>query len=512
MSEEMNDIDASKKSQAVLNQEVMQLKQELDEARHAVVGQIPLYNAPNRVEELENEIERLREDLRQREETIEPAPLNTNHRSPATPESEVYCDEDDENDTIVISDDSPVLQDKTHEILYSVPNEQATQASLPSPGAASALRAARISLEHLFPGEISLGLDVVDPKPILDTMLERLQTLKGQTIFAAENAKIAKTQETNMRNQFNAVLQQLERARGHAQTVSSQVHAERSRAEKAEETLSRKERHYLSMKSQAHTHDKDVQEKDTSIKKLGDALNTYRAEVKKLEGLITKMEGDHSTQLATQRNELGETIADLECHVTAETVGRREAEKLAAERLDKTKALEYQEKDLRKAVHEKQSVIRQLETQMADKDTRHEKSLGNLNAEISLMTSALQTSEMELLQMEAEKALLFKTINEERSAGIRAMNDCQAEMVASVHRADEIKQQYTNDVKVRGEEVNEHKGLLTPVSACRFRNPQAEENIQGHVENRRGNAAKKRPDSGIGVLQEEMEAESGMLE
>ena len=513
MSEEMNDIDASKKSKAALHEEVLQLKQELDEARQDDTGQIPLHEkSSRRVEELEDEIERLRGELGTRAATVEAPSVDTNGPSPATPESDVFCDEiDDENVAMSSSDMPAVLQDKTHEVLYNVSTDQTTQASLPSPGCAGVLRVARISLEHLFPGEISLGLDIADPKPILDTMLDRLQALKGQTIFAAENAKVLQTQEANMRHQFNAVLQQLERARGHAQVVSSQVHAERSRAERAEDTLARRERHFSGMADQNHAHEQELREKETSIKKLGDALETYRAEVKKLESLITVMEGDHSKALAQQRADLDDTVADLECHVTAETVGRREAEQLAAERLDQIKALEHRERDLRNTVHEKQAVLRQMETQMSQNDTHHENEVGQLNAQISILTSSLEAAEFELLQMQAEKNLLFKSINEERSAGVRAVENVQAELAASVHRADEIKNQYARDVQSRGEEVNEHKGLLTPVSACRFKNVDAEAKVEGHVEVKRGKAAKKRPDSGIGVLQEEMEEESFMV-
>ena len=510
MSEEMNQIDANKKSEAALNEEVLQLKQELDEARQDITCHVPLHeSSSSRVEELESEIERLREELCTRVATVEPPVVDTNGPSPATPESDVFCDDIDEENFAMSSSDEPiVLQDKTHEVLYNISSDQTTQASLPSPGCAGVLRAARISLEHLFPGEISLGLDIVDPKPILDTMLDRLQALKGQTIFTAANLKIAKTQEGNMRQQFNAVLQQLERARGHAQVVSSQVHAERSRAERAEDKLARRERHFSGVADRTQIHEQELQEKETSIKKLGDALETYRAEVKKLESLITSMESDHSKALTQQRVELGENIADLECHVTAETVGRREAEQLAAERLDKIKSLEHRERDLRSAIHEKQAVIRQMETRMTQIDTHHENEVGQLNAQISILTSSLEASEFELLQMQAEKNLLFRSIYEERSAGVRAVENVQAEYAASIHRADEIRNQYARDVQSRGEEVNEHKGLLTPVSACRFKNVDAGAKVDGYVEVRRGPAAKKRPDSGVGVLQEEMMEET----
>ena len=521
MSEEMNEIAASRKSRDAYHEEMCQVKQELEEARQGTTGQIPYHgDATERVLELERELERLREELRTRPPTPGLPSMDDDGPSPATPESEVYCDVlDDENVASTVPDEVTVLQDKTHEVLYTPSNDQITQASLPSPGSAAVLRVARISLEHLFPGEISLGLDVADPKPILDTMLDRLQVLKGQALFAAENVKIAKNSEANMRHQFNAVLQQLERARGHAQTVSSQVHAERTRAERAEGTLAQREHHHSDVKHQSQAREKELQEKETSIKKLGDALGTYRAEVKKLEGLITKMEGEHSKTLAQRRAEVDDTIADLECHVAAETAGRREAEtcaaeakELAAERLDKIKVLERREQELRNAVHEKQALIREMEVQMSQRDSHNENEVGQLHAQISILTSSLETSELELLQMQAEKALLFRTINEERAAGVRAVEDVQAEMVASVHRTDEIKTQYTRDVKSRGEEVNEHKGLLTPVSACRFRNIDAEAQVEGHVEVRRGQAAKKRVDSGIGVLQEEMEEESSMID
>lgn len=509
MSDEMNDYyDARRRTKGDLGEEIRHLKQELDEARQNTLGQVPYHeHSASRVQELETELQRVTNGPRARSATAAPPAVDENGPSPATPESEVFCDHmDDEDLPVVGSDESTVLQDKTHEILYNVSHDQTTQASLPSPGSASTFRAARIALEHLFPGEITLGLDIADPKPILDTMLDRLQTFKGQAIFAAENLRMATTQESNMRHQFNAVLQQLERARGHAQVVSAQVHAERARAEKAEESLGQQEQQCSDVTRQNHEHERDLEEKERSIHKLGDALNAYRAEVKKLERLITNMEGDHTQALAEQRG-------DLECHVRAETVGRREAEQLASARLDQIKTFEHRENELRHAVHEKQSVIRHLETQMTHTDLQREKEVGRLNAQISLLTSSLEAAEFELLQMQAEKTVLFKSIDEERSAGVKAVDTVQAEWLAAARRTDQLKHQYTRDLQSRGEEVNEHKGLLTPVSTCRFKNVDAEAKVEGHVEVHRGHKAKRtRPDSGIGVLQEEMEEESFMID
>ena len=531
MSEEINDIGAEKRSEAQSRQEIKNLREQLALAKESAKEHSDGAegNAPSseRIQQLEQELDELK---RERSTTAEPrssgpetqeslrpdievfvddgsdAPASSGAgtQEPLTPEIEIYVDDD--SDGVLIAPDSDsdgILRDVEPVQASASVNEAATQASLPSPHAET-FRAARLSLEYLFPGEIALGLIPEDPKPLFDVILERMQTLKAQTSMAEDTLSRTQTQESNLRNQFNAVLEQLDRARKYAEGISTRTSNEKARADSSQARVVMLETSIQAATTKVNELEKDADEKDRSIQKLQDALDTYRVEVGKLELLIARMEGDHNTAMSNLRAEMDEAVADLECHVAAETTGRKEAEQEVDEKNERIKQLKVQEQEQKNALNEKQQIIRETEKILEEERVGREREVGGLNVRIGQLSSDLSESNTKVANAEQSQQILMRKLQKEREAGLRAVEAVQAELASAVHKSEDIKIAHVSDVQRRGAEVTQHQGLLTPVSACRFKD------VEGYVEVRRGKGQGRNRDSGV-VIGEEDEDEDMIM-
>ncbi len=531
LSVEINDIDEEKRSRTKMKQEIKSLKDELAVTKgfnkeHSEEPDEEAASA-DRIRVLEQQLGELRREMHEQLATTEPAtgrndfqdmassPIEISddmheQSAPAEPATglddfqdmasshvEIFDDNVDEDYAVTNFNDSGALRDQTLIGALQPVSEAATQVALPSPTThTETLRSARLSLEYLFPGEIALGLIPDDPKPLLDVMLDRMRTLKAQAFMAEGSLRATETQESNLRNQFNAVLAQLDRARVYADDLSQRHFTEKARADNAQARVIMLETSLQNTSSKATELAKDVDEKERSIEKLQDALESYRVEVGKLELLITRTEDEHNAAISQLRSEMDEAVADLECHVAAETRGRREAEQEVQERNVRIKELKVREQELQVAVNAKQEVIRETEAVFAEERTGREREVGGLNATIGQLSTDLSESKAKVAAAEEKRQLLMMNLQEERDAGLRAVEAVQAELACCTGKTEGIKIAHVNDVQRRGAEVTEHKGLLTPVSVTRFKD------VESYVELRRGKKG-KRPDSGIGVLEED---------
>ena len=506
---EINDIDEEKKSKTKLEQEIQSLKNELAMARQSGKehsdGSVGEAASAERIRGLEQELVELRREMRERSTIAEPMAVTDDLQDTVSLPMEIFDDNADEDFVATNFDDNGALRDQTPVGILQPVSQAATQVALPSPTHTETFRSARISLEYLFPGEIALGLVPEDPKPLLDVMLDRIRTLKAQAFMAEGSLKATETQEANLRTQFNAVLAQLDRARVYADELSNRHSNEKTRAENAQARVSMLETSLQNTSSKATDLARDVDEKERSIAKLQDALESYRFEVRNLELLITRTEGEHSTAISQLRSEMDEAVADLECCVTAETSGRREAEQEVVERDARIKELKVQHQQLKDAVNDKQSVIRETEALFAEERTGREREVGGLNVTIGQLNTDLAESNAKVAAAEEKHQLLIRKLQEERDAGLRAVEAVQAELASCSEKAEGVKIAHVNDVQRRGAEVTENKGLLTPVSVTRFKD------VEGYVEFRRGKKG-KRPDSGIGVLMEDEDEDEDMID
>ena len=496
LSDEINDMDEDKKWKTRLEQEIKCLRDELAVAQpdNSQDGfHMNIANA-ERTRELEQQLVELKGEIRQKSTSAEDAAASDYLPGKDSSSVDIFIDNSEDEIVGTIFDDNGALRDQTP-VLQTV-SEAATQVALFSPTHTETFRSARISLEYLFPGEIALGLVPEDPKPLLDVMLDRMRTLKAQAFAAEGSLKATEIQETNLRNQFNAVLAQLDRARIYADDLSKRHSNEKARADSAQARVQMLETSLQNTSSKATDMAKDIDEKERSIGKLQEALESYRVEVSKLETLITRTEGEQKTATSQLRSEMDEAVADLGCHVAAETRGRREAEQEVQERNVRIKELNVRLQELQNAVNEKQRAIRETEAVFAEERIGREREVGGLNVTIGQLSTDLSESRAKVAAAEEKQRVLIKELQEERDAGLRAVEAMQTELARCSEKAEAVKIAHVNDVQRRGAEVTEHKGLLTPVSVTRFKD------VEGYVEVRRGKKG-KRPDSGIGVLEED---------
>ena len=495
LSEEINEIESKKRETHQWRQEIESLKDQLalvkDPNKEHSDGSEDAGNS-ERIQQLEQEIVELKSD-----QTITGKSTSAGAGSgePTTSEVEIFVDNDDDGPVAQVSNDGILRElDQTQEAPSQ--REATTQTSLPS-AYVETFRAARLDLEYLFPGEIALGLIPEDPKPMLDIMLDRIRILKAQTLLAEDTVSTTKQQESNLRKQFNAVLEQLDRARNYADGLSKQSSNEKARADASQARAQACESDVQAATSRLIALERSCDEKDRSITKLQDALDSYRVEVGKLEMLITRMEDEHKVAMSNLRAEMDEAVADLECHVVAETTGRREAEQEVEEKNERIKELKVQEHELKNALNEKQQIIRETERIFEEERVGRERETGVLNVRIGQLSSDLSEANVKVAAADGKQQHLLMKLQEERDAGLRAVEAIQRELEACAEKSGDIKLAHMSDIQRRGAEVTEHKGLLTPVSACRFKD------VEGYVETRRGKGRVKHRDSGVDIMEED---------
>ncbi|KAL9113821.1 MAG: hypothetical protein Q9187_007554 [Circinaria calcarea] len=498
LSDEINEIEQEKKEDVKRRMEIRDLKEELALARQ--LGSEVIENAPTvtgnqeRIQELENEILALKEEIRERSMTAASSPATHDDDQVSTPNNDMFDVGLDDTDFIMVHQD-----DYTQPEIGKSASEMGIQTLVTSSEAESLqnqfdqnmshLVKARLELEHICPGETTLGLTVTnaDTGSLLNALLDRLRDFRARLILLDATTATTQMQESNLRSQFNAVLQQLDRARSYGEEIAAQNKASILKAEAAE--------------GRARASEADVIEKEQTISKLQRALDSYRTEVSNLESLVTRLEADHENAVRDLRAEMDEAVADLECHVTAETQGRREAEAECEQHLLKIRELETMEAELKQAVYEKQSLIRSLEEEAAKAKEAKEVELGGLNVKIGQLVSTSEGFKADLAKLETEKSGLVHRLEEERQAGSKAMLRVRDEMKRCLNQIETVQHEHMKDAQSRGAEVAEHKGLLTPTSAVRFRDT---DTCEGRVEVHRGKSRTKRGiDSGIGILEED---------
>lgn len=344
---------------------------------------------------------------------------------------------------------------------------------------------ARMELERLFPGETTTGLEIqaANAKPVLDALLGRLRATKELIGRAKQELSTTQTLEANLRTQFNVMLGQLQETR----TSNEQIAADR------QATF----RDYHKANRRANDLEVDMMERDNTIKKLGKALEWYRKEIADTEAVVAKLEKDHAAELKKQQEDHDEAIADLECHVAAESYGRREAEAEAEQRLVKVMEMETMELDLKNAINEKQALVRSLEQEMDHNHEQHEMEVGTLNAKISEMASTIEAYKTDISNLEAQKGYLTKQLNDQKQGRLRATEEMKAAMKRAMDSADAISQAHAKDVQtplILSLPPTRSNGLLTPDSAIKFNT----DKIPGSVQMGRGKTRKERRiDSGI---------------
>ncbi|KAI4271726.1 MAG: hypothetical protein L6R38_006793 [Xanthoria sp. 2 TBL-2021] len=549
LSETTNEIhEENKRSKKALQEEVEKLRDELALARQQQIEATATIDAPDtthgnttRVAELENELSNLKQEMREQSNAVDSSiPEAINDRSSVTPPTPVERSalsdpvpiELDDSDGLAPQSDDAV--EPTGAVSHADGSgsssavsvaEASTQASLPSPDLSGIFKSARLQFEHLFPGENTIGLEIIDPVPFIQTMISRVESLKKEADRLDQQFTIKETSRINMKNNFDRALHQLEHHRGQIQVIKTKVDEEKDRARTAELEISTLEARVENAESKTSELKQQRDNHQRSIERLQPALEYYQDEVTKLTRTILKLESSHDANMARLRSEyeasnsmalrardtiFNQKVSDLEAEVDAQKIGRLKAEESAVKRLDRIKELENRQAELRSTVSQKQAIIRQLENQIEQKGSGHENEVGQLNVRIGELVSNLASANAELAKARQEASRLSKLVEQEKAAGIKVVESMQSEIKKCAKKVDTMKDEHAEGAKERGEQVAQSFGLITPVvEGGRFRDAEADEKVEGQVELMRGKASKKRPDSGVAMWGSTIEEEDG---
>ncbi|KAI9834627.1 MAG: hypothetical protein M1826_000029 [Phylliscum demangeonii] len=322
---------------------------------------------------------------------------------------------------------------------------------------------ARLELEYLQPGENVGGFETAG---LLSMLLDRVRSL-------LQEIKDGKEEEDNQRRIADLLRRE----------VSNEYARAKSADAKARETAA------------------ELEERERSSRKLQDALEGYRKEVKSLEELVNRLEVEHHAALTHSHREMDEAVADLEGKLEAETKNKeasaQEAQSamMLAERLQETieraktiiQSLDGEKEALLEA---RNSLMAQFEMEIASKDNIHQQALAGKQTEIdflchekSHLLAELAEAEISIGTVTAANNALEGRIAVDVENSMRVMEAMQKEMKKCLARAGELKNGYLQSAK---------SGAAMPLTQLSLRLLTSAKRT-------------KRFDSGIGVLMEEDE-------
>ena len=505
LSEEMNSIEAEKKIRFRQEQQIEELREELDMMRQRLDENTkPSPESLDKIRELEEEILELKSER---------------DRVPDNNDETSGLDQDDVVSLVgsgIYEDPDCILVDATPQIsptplLAEVDvsfnrTDQSNQTEMIESSMSDLenhikkqtayLLQTRLDLERLYPGETSLPLTPPangDCSPLLAAMLTHLHNSQSTIRSTTASLRASEIQESNLRAQFNGVLANLDTTReAHAQLLKGA----KAGAEK-----------YAQARERIASLENEVDEGNRSSEKLKTALDSYREEVKSLESLVTRVEKEGNDKLDTLRSEMDEAVADLECWVAAETRGRREAEEQLDVRTLQIRTLESGRRELSEAIAEKQRLVRGLEEELDQVREDKEEEVGRLNVKVGSIEESLASAREDIAKLETEKALLVKKVVDGRQKEMKKVAELKEELRKAVRGVEGVVGGWEKATLSKGEGVTV-AGLLTPrVEGGRFRDV-ATDTVEGAVKMQRGKSRRSRKvDSGIGILEEGPEDE-----
>ena len=375
-------------------------------------------------------------------------------------------------------------------------------------------REARLDLERALPGEIVSGLN--EPAKILPEAISKLKVLSCRVQEREAELRSMHEQQRTLKGNFECGLRAAEKANQRIKELEAAVE------EGADELLN------MRMKLQAN--EKDGVEKDHTITSLIAALDKYRADVARLEGLVVQLENEQSFRIQEGRDESGIKIEELEAKIAAEETGRRKAEESAGARAQRIEALQAALDAATNDASALQLQISALEAQKREsevaarrhsqeRDEQRHAALQNLNTRISALSTALAASTAESDRLGRLVAKLQSRLLISEEASTRAVETLWQEQVRSVTKIGETRKSYVRGCKVRNanwslEDEDEKLGMveragdgasepMTPVSLVRFVDveQEEEEGVEGRVEIERGRGGrgKGKERRGLGI-------------
>lgn len=423
------------------------------------------------------------------------------------------------------------LEGEVRALGFSQENENNANSDLTA--LANHFRQMRLELERLMPGETALGFE--NPA-LLPEIMNKLKQLVQQLKDREAELKTMRDQQRSLKGNFEHAIVAAEKAT--------------ARVKELEDTIENSAEEMLGVRMRAQALEREVAEKDSSIKSLVAALNKYRDEVCRLEQLISQVEKDQLSALEdvkqATRSELEEKLSDMDAKVAAEERGRRAAEESAVCRLTKINELETALAAARQRAEVVEKQLSGLEQRVSFSSRDHEEEVGCLNSRMANLATALSSANAEVDKLRILNAKLEERYRNEVAQGARAVERMQNEVLRSVAKVSEDRKSYLRGAKVRlgnwdleSDDMNtdESGAPMTPASVVRFVDVDDNDRIAASVEISRGKkhhrrsytptpglgirkGARRRYDSGIGMdslseaeteAEEESEVDQGML-
>ncbi|TDZ16705.1 hypothetical protein Cob_v010386 [Colletotrichum orbiculare MAFF 240422] len=325
---------------------------------------------------------------------------------------------------------------------------------------ASALRTARLELEYLTPGEITLPLTSHGAE-VLDLLLTRLRDL----------AKRAREDEAAI-DEYHELELSLRQQLGARVTAMNDLDAELKEA-----------------KAQLRQRDGKVEELEVSVDRLKGAVNGYIRDVMELEGVIGKTERENRDALATKdaQVEVGRRVLRSKEDVIAQLEGKL-ADAVAQVRVLK-KRLEESEQS---RVKEVAKVNQRSGQVLADRDAR----VKELRGEVERVNESLRAAHDGIKSLRVEKIGLEGKLKDERNAAKKVIDQMKGEL----ERVVGMSREFLNDAGTpkkgkRAEGATEAAGAEGAVVKRGL--------FSGDLTSRTSGTKRRRYDSGLGFLDED---------
>lgn len=301
--------------------------------------------------------------------------------------------------------------------------DQAASAGLTALG--DHFRSIRLELEHLMPGESAVGLN--NNAALFPDLVSKLKSLLQNLGEQEGELRSLRSQEKNLRGNFDHTLQALEKAN--------------SKIKKLEEEVDQMAEEMLGMRVRSSRLEKERDEAHQDNKKLKDSLMIYRGEVKRLEDLIHTMEAEHVVALRDAQSSSG----DLEAKVASEETGRRKAEESAVSRLRKIQELEEK---LTEAHERAAAVEMEMRQTLEAQQSRHDDEVGGLHARISNLANAQTSAEEEIKRLRKVITKSQQKYEEEVYRGGEAAKRMREEVIKAATRIAETAKGYRRASRV----------------------------------------------------------------
>ncbi|KAJ9503638.1 hypothetical protein H2202_000777 [Exophiala xenobiotica] len=387
-------------------------------------------------------------------------------------------------------------------------------------------REMRIKLERLVPGETVTSFDNAKLMP------EILAKLK----MVGERARDREAELRSMREQQRCLKGNFDHAIVTAEKPNSRV-------KELEDAIDTNAEEMLEIRMRAQAWERESKEHEENNQLLIAAIEKYRAEVKKLERLITEVEEEQAARLQEVRTattaEFTQQLSDMDAKVAAETRGRQAAEESAVDRLGKINELESSlltarqqadeqlaklEEQLKASKHSHTEQLNTFKCSHAEQLAAHEEEVGGFNSRIAGLSTALASANAEIEKLKKFNSKLDDRYRAEINHAFRAVDRMNTEITRATTKFSEERKGYVRGATMRhanweiesDDLVSDPILPMTPASVVRFSSPDYfdDDHVEGSVEVSRGNTRRRgsivpgmsimkkprrRYDSGIGM-------------